>query len=94
MRAKTRAFRLGQAERVVRPERADFQRRDRQLEIIDRDGRRREMKNEIEFFLRQENEIGNVMLHEAIILVPRQVLDVGEIAGHEIIDRDDACDLP
>ena len=40
---------FGQAERVVRAERADFQRRDRQLEIIDRAGRRGEMKDVIDF---------------------------------------------
>ena len=45
---------LGQAERVMRPERADFQGRDRQLEIIDRAGRRSEMKDEIDLWLPAE----------------------------------------
>ena len=47
------------------------------------------MKNVIEFFFRQENEIGNVVFHESIILVAREMLDVREVPGHEIIDRDD-----
>ena len=34
-----RAFGLGQAERVVRAERADLERLDRQLEVVDRAGR-------------------------------------------------------
>ena len=85
-----RLLRFGETERVVRAERADFQRRNRQLEIIDRAGRRGEMKNVIEFFFRQENEIRDVVLDEAVILVAGEMLDVVEIAGDEIIDRDDA----
>ena len=73
---KRRLLGLGQTERVVRAERAHLQRRNRQLEVIDRAGRRREMKNVIEFFFRQENEIRDVVLDEAVILVARQVLDV------------------
>ena len=38
---EARALRLGQAERLVRAERADLQRLDRQLEVVDRAGRAR-----------------------------------------------------
>ena len=84
-----RLLRLGQAERVVGAERADLQRRNRQLEIIDRAGGRREMKDVIHF-VRQENVVGDVLLDEPVILVARRVLDVREVPGDEIVDRDDA----
>ncbi len=81
---------FGETERVMRAERADFQRRDRQLEIIDRARGRSEMENVIEFFFRQENEVRDVVLDEREILVAGEMLDVLEVAGDEIIDRDDA----
>ena len=81
---------LGQTERVVRAERADFQRRDRQLEIIDRAGRRSEMKNVIDFLFRQEDVVRNVVLDEPVILVARRDARCCRSAGDEIIDRDDA----
>src|SRR5439155_9679529 len=65
-------FVLGQAKGVMRPERAHFQCWDRQLQIIDRTGRRREMENVIDLFFRQENEIRNIMLDELEILIPSQ----------------------
>ena len=74
----------------MRAERADLQRRDRQLEIIDRAGRRGEMKNVIDFLFRQKNEIRNVVLDEVVILVPGQMLDVRCVAGDQIVDRDHA----
>ena len=70
-----RLFRLRQAERVMRAERADFQGRDRQFEIIDRAGRRGEMENVIDL-IRDEQVLGHVLLDEAVIFVPGQVLDV------------------
>jgi hypothetical protein len=45
------------------------------------------MKNVINLLFRKEYEIGNVVLDEAVILVSRQVLDVVEIAGDQIVDR-------
>ena len=81
---------FGETERVMGAERADLQRRDRQLQIIDRARGRREMENVIEFFFRQENETRDVVLNEGEILVAGEVLDVLEIAGDKIIDRDDA----
>ena len=68
---KRRAFCLRQAERVVRAERAHFQRRDRKLEIIDRARRRGKVEDEIELLFRQENEIRDVVLDEAVIFVAR-----------------------
>ena len=71
-----RLFVLGQPERVMRPERAHLQRRDRQFEIIDRAGRGREMKDVIDLFFRQKNEVGNVVLDEPEIFVAGQMTDV------------------
>jgi hypothetical protein len=48
------------------------------------------MENVIEFFLRQEKKLGHILLDEPVILIPGKVFDVLEIAGDEIIDRDDA----
>src|SRR5207237_7606931 len=45
--------------------------------------------NVIDFFFRQENEIGNVVLDELVIFIPRQVSDVRVVARNEIVDRDD-----
>ena len=74
----------------MRAERAHFQRRDRQFQIIDRAGRRSEMKNVIDLFFRQENEIGNVVLDELVIFVAGQMPNVRVAARDEIVDRDDA----
>ena len=83
-------FVLGQAERVVGPKRADFQCWDRQLEVINRAGWRREMKHVIQSCVRQKNKIGDVVLDEMKIWTAGEIPDVRRIAGNEIIDRDDA----
>ena len=48
------------------------------------------MKNVIDLFFRQENEIGNVVLDEFVVFVPGQMPNVRVAAGDEIVDRDDA----
>jgi hypothetical protein len=48
------------------------------------------MKYVIEFFVRQKNEIGNVVLDEMKILVAGEMADVRGVAGDEIVDRNDA----
>ena len=63
------------------PERAHLQRWNRQLEVIDRTGRRGEMKNVIEFFFRQKNEIRNVVFDESEILFPGQMSNVSRVTG-------------
>ena len=72
------------------PKRADFQCWDRQLEVINRTGRRREMKHVIQFRVRQKNKIGDVVLDEMEIWIAGKMPDVRRIAGNEIIDRDNA----
>src|SRR4029077_12239360 len=66
------------------------QRRNWQLEIIDRTRRRREMKNVIKFFFRQENKIGNVVLDELEIGIAGKMSNVRRVAGYQIVDRNDA----
>ncbi len=87
---KARLFVLGQAERVMGAKGAHFQRWNRQFEIIKRACRRGEMKNVIDFFFRQEDEIGNVVLDETIIRVSGQMPNVRGVARDQIVDRDHA----
>ena len=51
---EARAFVLGQAERLVRAERADLERLDRQFQIIDRAGGRGEMPDVIHRLVREK----------------------------------------
>ena len=51
------------------------------------------MKNVINFFVRKEDEIGNVVLNEMVIFVTGQMPNVGHITRDQIVDRDDAMIL-
>src|SRR5205814_3918412 len=82
-------FRLREAEGVVRAKRTDLQGWDRQFEIINRTGRRCEMKNVIDL-VRDKQILCYVLLDEAVILVTREVLDVREVPGDQVVD----CDHP
>ena len=81
---------FGEAERVMSAKRPDFQRRDGQFEIINRTCRRCEMENEIDFRIRQKNEIRDVVLNEMVVWTAGQMPDVGLIASDQIIDGNDA----
>ena len=83
-----RLLRFGEAERVVGAERADFQRRDRQFQVIDWTGRRCEMENVIDL-VRDEDVARDVVLDEPEILVAREMRDVRRVPRDEVIDRDD-----
>src|SRR5258707_15334846 len=48
------------------------------------------MKDVVDLFVGQKNEIGNVVLDEMEILVAGEMADVGRVAGDEIVDRNDA----
>ena len=65
----------------MRAERAHFKRGDRELEIINRAGWRCEVKNVINFFFRQKNEIRDVVFDETEILVAREVASVRGVTG-------------
>ena len=89
---EARALRLGEAERVVRAERADLERLDRQLEIVDRAGRRREVQHAVER-TRDVGERRDVVLDELEPLVADQVRDVVRVAGDEVVEADDLVAL-
>ena len=72
---KRAPFFLGQAERLVRAERADLQGLDRQFQIINRAGGRGEMPDVIHRRV-QENEFGHVLLDELEIRVAAEMRDV------------------
>jgi hypothetical protein len=48
------------------------------------------MKNVIDLFFRQKNEIGNVVLDETVIVIAGKMPNVRVAAGDEIVDRDNA----
>jgi hypothetical protein len=48
------------------------------------------MKNVIDLFFQQENEVGNVVLDEFKFFVAGQMSNVRIAPGNEIVDRDDA----
>ena len=82
-------FVLGQTQRVVCAERANFQCGDRQFEIIDWTGGGSEMKDVVDFLVRQKNKIRDIMFNELEILIPGQVPDVGSITRDQIVDGND-----
>src|SRR5206468_11158425 len=51
--------------------------------------RRGEVKNIINLWFRQKNEIGDVVFHEAEIFVSGKMPNVCRVAGHQIIDGND-----
>src|SRR5262249_39671084 len=67
-------------------------RRYRQLEIIDRAGGRGEMEDVVNF-VGQEKILRHVLPDEAVIFVASQMLDICEMAGNEVVDRDHAMAL-
>ena len=84
-----RLLRLRQAKRVVRAERADLQRRNRQFEIINWAGGRGEMEDVIDL-IGDEQILGHILLDESVVFVPGKVFDVREVPGDEVVDRDHA----
>jgi len=81
-----RALGLREAERLVRAERSDFQRLDRQLEVIDRAGRARPVQHVIHRAV-DVDEVGDVVADELEVAIA-QVRDVGEVAGQQVVDAD------
>ena len=86
---KRRALGLGEAERIVGAERADLERLDGQLQIIDGAGGRREVEDDVH--LAGDVEVlGDVLLDEAVVRITLQVVEVGRVAGDEVVHADDA----
>ena len=76
----------------MRSERADFQGRDRNAQVVDRTGWTRKMPNVIDLTW-DVDEVGDIVADEFVVLVPGEMLDVRDIASDEAIDRDDAMAL-
>jgi len=85
---KSRAFIFGEAERLVRAERADFERLNRQFEIINRAGGRRKVPDIIHRHI-EKNKVGDVLLDEFEIRIAAEVRDVVHAAGDKIVNADD-----
>ena len=84
---EARALGLRQAERLVRAERADLQRRNRQLEVVDRARRARPVQHEVDRAV-DVDVVRDVVLDEREVAVD-QVRDVGGVAGQQVVDADD-----
>ena len=84
---EARALGLGQAERLVRAERADLQRLDRQLEVVDRAGGAGPVQDEVDRAV-DVDVVGDVVLDEREVAV-HQVRDVRGVAGEQVVDADD-----
>ena len=85
---EARVFVLGQAERLVRAQRADLQGLDRDLQVINRAGGRGEMPDVIHRRI-EENKFRHVLLDEFEIRVAAQMRDVVHRAGDKIVDAND-----
>ena len=72
----------------MRAERADFQRLDRLLEVVDRAGRRREVQDVVERPV-DVDVVRDVVLDEREAVAADEVLDVARDAGDEVVDADD-----
>ena len=82
-----RALGLGQPERLVRAERADLERRNRQLEVVDRARRAGPVQHVVHRSV-DVDVVGDVVLDELEVAIA-QVRDVGDVAGQQVVDADD-----
>ena len=78
---------MRQAQRLVRPQRADLQRRNRQLEIVDRARRAGPVQHVVHRPV-DVDVVGDVVLDELEVAIG-EVRDVGDIAGQQVVDADD-----
>ncbi len=81
-------LRLSESKRLVRTQRAHLQRLDRKLKVVDRAGRRGKMEYPIQR-PRDINELGDVVLIEAEMLVLGQVADILGRPRNEVVQTDD-----
>ena len=70
----------------MRAERADLQRRNRQLEVVDRAGRAGPVQHVVDRSF-DVDVVGDVVLDELEIAIA-QVRDVGQVAGQQVVDAD------
>ena len=79
---------LRHAEHVQRADRADLHGLDRQLQVVDRRGRRGEVIDHVDVAW-DVDVVGDVGPHHPELRVGQQVLDVRRRAGEEVVDADD-----
>ena len=84
---EARVLRLCEPQRLVRAERADFQRGNRQLEVVDRARRARPVEHQVHRTV-DVDVVRDVVLHEHEI-ASGQVRDVVHAPGQQIVDPDD-----
>ena len=65
----------------MRAERANFERRDREFQVIDWTGRRCKVKHVVDLLFREEDEVRDVVFDETEILVPREMADVRRVTS-------------
>ena len=87
-----RALELGQAERVVRAERADLERLDREAQVVDGAGRAGQMEDEVDA-PRHVDELGAVDVAGTRRPSSRRCSMFCERARVEVVDADDAVAL-
>ena len=80
---------LGQTQSVVGSQGADLEGRYRKVEVINRAGRTGKMPH-IMHVAGQEDVVGDIMANEAKVGIPGQVLDVGHVAGDQVVNGNDA----
>ena len=71
----------------MRAERADLQRRDRQLEVVDRARRAGPVQHVVHRPV-DVDVVGDVVLDELEVAIV-QMRDVGDVAGQQVVDADD-----
>ncbi len=79
------------------PSASNFERRDREFQVIDWTGRRCEVKHVVDLLFRNKDEVRDVVFDEPEILVPGEMADVRRVTGDEIVDGDDTmtfCQKP
>ena len=89
---EARALRLRQPERLVGAEGADFQGRDRMLEVVHRTRRAREVQDGVQGPL-DLDEVRHVVQDELEVVVAPQVGDIGGVPGQEVVHPDHAVAL-
>src|SRR5688572_33295016 len=79
----TTLFRSG----VVRAERADLHRLDRQLEVVDRAGRTGPVQHVVDRAV--DVDVPRDVVPDELEVTVAQVGDVGQVAGQQVVDADD-----
>ena len=77
----------GQPERLVRAERADLERLDRKLVVVQRAGRTGEVDHRVQRLF-DEDVLRHVVVHEAEVVPAVQMLDVVRRSGDQVVHGD------